>query len=251
MKYTIIAAVLFLAHFAEARDAGTITLTPSAATYDTQGSGIVFFGNPDVWTIDLTAFSGPVLLTVTLADYYPPLPDDYDVSLGNAFIGNTLTAAGRTFQVTVPAITNQLRIAYVNAHTGLLPHPGGSLYNLRIVASGADPDPLTSTIATYAGIKITGIVGATYRIEYTFSLDTPTWIQLAEVILPSSPYIHFDLVPINETPSRFYRVSTIQQPTPNQALPLTATAVTSSAYIPPAPPLHLRPRTARASLRSR
>jgi len=234
MKHVIIVITLLFSQFASARDAGSITLTPASPEFYENPAGSVFAGDPDIWSVDLSAFSGAVSLTITLLDYYPPLPDDYDVTLNGVFIGNTLTATpGRTFQVSVPPTTSQLKIAYVNAHTGYIPDPGGSGYNLRIVASLANPDPLTSTIATYAGIKITGTIGATYRVEYTFDLSTPNWIKLADVILPSSPYIQFDLVPMNETPKRFYRVSAIPN-APNQALQRTAPAVTLAAP-PPSP----------------
>ena len=66
--------------------------------------------------------------------------------------------------------------------------------------------PPTASIATYAGIEMTGTIGATYRIEYTPDLVNPTWLKLADITLPASPFIYFDPVPISQSPRRFYRV---------------------------------------------
>ena len=72
------------------------------------------------------------------------------------------------------------------------------------------PEPPTAGIAMHTGIQITGTVGETYRIEYTLDLTTPNWITLADIVLPTSPYTHFDPVPVSLTPKRFYRVSAIE-----------------------------------------
>ena len=68
-----------------------------------------------------------------------------------------------------------------------------------------DALPPAVSIASYAGIQITGTVGATYRVQYTLDLANAIWTNLADVPLPASPYIHFDPLPINQTPRRFYR----------------------------------------------
>jgi hypothetical protein len=72
------------------------------------------------------------------------------------------------------------------------------------------PEPPTVGIATYVGLQITGTVGATYRVEYTLDLATPSWSTLSDVVLPTDPYIYFDPIPINQTPKRFYRVSILE-----------------------------------------
>jgi hypothetical protein len=72
------------------------------------------------------------------------------------------------------------------------------------------PEPPSAEIAMYPGIQITGTVGTTYRIEYTLDLATPNWNTLAQIALPTSPYIYFDPLPVNQTPRRFYRVSAVE-----------------------------------------
>lgn len=69
--------------------------------------------------------------------------------------------------------------------------------------------PATTEIALYPGISISGVVGATYRIEYTLDLGNPTWTALTDIVLPSSPYIYFDASPVSQSPKRFYRVSSL------------------------------------------
>ncbi len=78
--------------------------------------------------------------------------------------------------------------------------------NLTITPISTNPNLPTASIASYAGIEITGSVGSIYRVQYTLDLTNPTWMDLADVPLPSSPYTYFDPVPINQTPQRFYRV---------------------------------------------
>ena len=70
-----------------------------------------------------------------------------------------------------------------------------------------DAEPPSATIAAYAGVQITGTIGATYRIQYTLDLANPSWTNLADIVLPASPYTYFDPLPISATPKRFYRVS--------------------------------------------
>lgn len=57
----------------------------------------------------------------------------------------------------------------------------------------------------YAGIVITGPVGGNYRIDYTSALaDPPSWQFLANVTLPSSPYVFIDYASPG-VGQRFYR----------------------------------------------
>lgn len=69
--------------------------------------------------------------------------------------------------------------------------------------------PATTEIALHPGISISGVVGATYRIEFTLDLSNPTWTALTDIVLPSSPYIYFDVSPVTQSPKRFYRVSSL------------------------------------------
>lgn len=59
--------------------------------------------------------------------------------------------------------------------------------------------------ARYAGIWIKGIVGRTYRIEYTEDLGpTQTWTSLADVKLTASPFFYLDRTSAGPA-KRFYR----------------------------------------------
>ncbi len=66
--------------------------------------------------------------------------------------------------------------------------------------------PQNVTIESYVGVTITGTVGKTYRIQYTFDLQPTAWTNLADVVLTTSPATFFDPLPINKSPKRFYRV---------------------------------------------
>ena len=71
---------------------------------------------------------------------------------------------------------------------------------------------LTSTDATlsvtqlkmYAGLTISGIIGANYRIDYSTNLNSGTWTVLANIALPSSPYLFIDVDSPNSS-TRNYR----------------------------------------------
>lgn len=61
-------------------------------------------------------------------------------------------------------------------------------------------------IDLYAGIKVLGVAGRTYRIEATPASGTPNWQVLTNLVLPTNPYIWIDYEsPL--TPARLYRAS--------------------------------------------
>ncbi|MCW5555601.1 MAG: hypothetical protein KIS67_26000 [Verrucomicrobiae bacterium] len=64
------------------------------------------------------------------------------------------------------------------------------------IVSGANLD-----LSTYAGLKITGVVGRTYRIES--SADMTNWTTHATLLLNSSPYVWIDQNPVSG--NKFYR----------------------------------------------
>jgi hypothetical protein len=79
------------------------------------------------------------------------------------------------------------------------------LDDVQLLAQPSGPPQPTLALASYAGISISGEVGASYRIEFRRSLDaTNDWQQLAELVLPASPYLFFDTNSIS-APGRFYR----------------------------------------------
>jgi hypothetical protein len=61
-------------------------------------------------------------------------------------------------------------------------------------------------IDSYAGIKILGVPGRSYRVEATLASGTPNWQVLTNVVLPSSPYIWIDYESPS-VPARLYRAA--------------------------------------------
>ena len=73
---------------------------------------------------------------------------------------------------------------------------------LYVVGAGGQSE---LSLNLYAGITIIGLVGGTNRIEYVNVLgDTNDWKALATIVLPSSPYLWFDIQSTNFQ-RRFYR----------------------------------------------
>jgi hypothetical protein len=64
------------------------------------------------------------------------------------------------------------------------------------VVSGAN-----LSIGTYAGVKITGVVGRTYQIQSSPNMNT--WNTVATVLLTSSPYLWIDQNPVSG--NKFYQ----------------------------------------------
>jgi hypothetical protein len=73
------------------------------------------------------------------------------------------------------------------------------------VSQGSEPGPSLQA-ALYAGLKITGVVGETYRVEYRTDLSTENWTNLAEFPLTASPFFYVDAEGIDASAKRFYRV---------------------------------------------
>jgi hypothetical protein len=61
-------------------------------------------------------------------------------------------------------------------------------------------------IDMYAGIKILGVPGRTYRIEATPASGAPNWQTLTNLVLPSNPYIWIDYES-PDVPARLYRAA--------------------------------------------
>ncbi|NOS69900.1 MAG: hypothetical protein HOP33_08210 [Verrucomicrobia bacterium] len=87
--------------------------------------------------------------------------------------------------------------------------PGDAFFdNIQIETVPAEPASLS--IGVYAGIEITGTVGAVYRAEYATELPTTNWTAITNIVLPSSPYLFFDAQSINTAAKRFYRVVAVE-----------------------------------------
>ena len=87
--------------------------------------------------------------------------------------------------------------------------PGDAFFdNIRIETVPAEPASLT--IGVYAGIEITGTIGAVYRAEYATELPTTNWTAITNIVLTSSPYLFFDTQSINTAEKRFYRAVAVE-----------------------------------------
>jgi hypothetical protein len=86
----------------------------------------------------------------------------------------------------------------------------GDAFFDNITIETVPAEPATLSIATYAGILITGTTGAIYRVEYATALPATSWTAITNVVLPRSPYLFFDAQPITDTAKRFYRVVGVQ-----------------------------------------
>jgi hypothetical protein len=62
------------------------------------------------------------------------------------------------------------------------------------------------SIARFAGLRLSGQVGSTLRIEYLESLSSTNWLFLTNVIIPVSPYVWIDYDSPSH-PMRFYRAA--------------------------------------------
>ena len=71
-------------------------------------------------------------------------------------------------------------------------------------------EPASLDIGLYAGVGITGTVGATYRIEYSVMLPSTNWTALTNIVLPSSPYLYFDTQSVTNHGQRYYRALTLE-----------------------------------------
>ncbi|MEK7674707.1 MAG: hypothetical protein AAB676_02585 [Verrucomicrobiota bacterium] len=78
--------------------------------------------------------------------------------------------------------------------------------NHRIRKISYEPVPTAAfNIDMYAGLSISGLIGRSYRIEYSDSLsNSPAWTSATTITLTSSPFVWFDGDSIN-APKRFYR----------------------------------------------
>ena len=56
----------------------------------------------------------------------------------------------------------------------------------------------------YAGLTIVGAVGGNYQIDYRNDLNNTNWLNLTNVVLPSSPYLFIDTASPQDL-RRFYR----------------------------------------------
>ncbi len=61
----------------------------------------------------------------------------------------------------------------------------------------------------HPGLKITGTLGATYRIEFASAIPSANWIPLTNLFLTTSPFNYVDPALVNNNASRFYRAVSV------------------------------------------
>lgn len=86
----------------------------------------------------------------------------------------------------------------------------GDVFFDNIIVQTVPGNPASDGIATYAGIQITGTIGASYTIQFAPALPSTNWTPLTNLALPSSPYLFFDTTPIAGAGRRFYQTVTNQ-----------------------------------------
>jgi hypothetical protein len=66
--------------------------------------------------------------------------------------------------------------------------------------------PSSYSISLHPGITISGTIGAAYEVQYTTNLASGNWVNLTNIVLPSSPFLYFDPTPVSGQNRRFYKV---------------------------------------------
>jgi hypothetical protein len=83
---------------------------------------------------------------------------------------------------------------------------GGPPSDLALLSDGPfSVDPASLTVALHAGLRISGTIGATYRIEFVNQLDATNWTTFTNITLPVSPYFWADPDSVTNHASRYYR----------------------------------------------
>lgn len=72
------------------------------------------------------------------------------------------------------------------------------------------PEPASIEIALYAGVRIAGTIGATYRIEFATEPDPTDWTAVTNIVLSTSPFLFFDTDSVTSHARRFYRAVTME-----------------------------------------
>ncbi|MBN2506202.1 MAG: PD40 domain-containing protein [Verrucomicrobia bacterium] len=111
----------------------------------------------------------------------------------------------------VPHATNRVLFlrgvsaAEAGAYCAVVEGPGGAVTNCAASVS-------LLNLQILAALEISGVAGATYRIQYMPDMNHPSdWMTLTDVVLPSSPYLWVDRQSHGQ-PSRFYRAVLLSQP---------------------------------------
>lgn len=85
--------------------------------------------------------------------------------------------------------------------------PGNGNFGARANTFLLTPGSAGPSVAldTYAGVTLTGSVGAAYAVEYSTALAPEEWLPLTTVTLTSPSQLVFDPTPLSGQAKRFYR----------------------------------------------
>lgn len=86
-------------------------------------------------------------------------------------------------------------------------NPGTSTNEFRITTTTTVESPAAASInlGFFAGINLTGTIGASYRVEYAEALEPNQWLSLGSVTLTNSPQLYIDATAAANKLKRFYR----------------------------------------------
>ena len=86
----------------------------------------------------------------------------------------------------------------------------GDAYFDNIQIETVHPQPASLNLGIYAGIQITGTVGAGYQIQYAPVLSGGAWTTITNIVLPSSPYLYFAPGSMTGHETGFYRAIPVE-----------------------------------------
>lgn len=183
----------------------TITSASTGPSFVFDGAAPNFDGNPVflsgtiTFSLNNTAAQQAIWVLAAGSQVNALSPDD-----AYMFLDRPGVSVGDTITLTAGTLT-------ANANYPEAPPTGGTFSTfvsdddgVRLSANGRS-GPVTIEIKLYTGIKVMGVIGRTYRIEWSPDLNASTWQTLSSFSLPTSPYIYFDATSPDHL-KRFYRV---------------------------------------------
>jgi hypothetical protein len=123
------------------------------------------------------------------------------VNIGSNSTAVLNSAAGRWETHTVPFVATS---AIMNLKFSAPDHTSPEIGIDRIRVASVSNAPIALAVKEQLGIKVEGLVGSTYRVEYSESVNTNQWAYLTRVTLTASPTWVYDQLSPQDS-HRFYR----------------------------------------------